>query len=111
METVYNLPNGDSVRVIDTATAGQSLGRAVQLWREGANEPLFFGDEARPEGVVISFEQWAEYETLKEEAEGDRRREEIVRRRLANDDPSQWVTFEDAARDWDLDVPPGRPRG
>lgn len=30
------------------------------------------------EGVVISFDQRSEYETLKEEAEGDRRRQELA---------------------------------
>ncbi|WP_350277220.1 hypothetical protein [Kribbella sp. HUAS MG21] len=109
METPHTLPNGLTIRVVDTATAGQALGNAVQSWREGATEPLFYGEEGRPEGVVISFEQWAEYETLKEDAEDDRRRAEGVRQRLANDDPSQWVSFADAAREggWDLDVPPG----
>jgi hypothetical protein len=108
MQTPFQLPNGDTAMVTDTATAGRSLGRAVEAWREGATEPLFYGSEGRPEGVVISFDQWAEYVTLKEDAEDDRRREEIVRRRL-DDDPSKWVSFEDAAREggWDLDVPPG----
>ncbi|MFG1907841.1 hypothetical protein [Kribbella sp. NPDC048928] len=111
MEALYDLPNGDRVRVIDTATVGQSLGRVLELFRSGPAEPVFFGDTPRPEGVVISFEQWAEYETFKEDAEDDRRREELVRQRLANDDPSQWVSFEDAAREggWDLDVPPYEP--
>lgn len=109
MQTPYNLPNGDTAMVTDTATAAQSLGRAVQLWREGATEPLFYGSDGRPEGVVISFDQWAEYVALKEDAEDDARRQEMVRQRLANDDPSKWVSFDDAAREggWDLDVPPG----
>lgn len=65
MEASYDLPNGDRVRVIDTTTVGQSLGRILELYRTGATEPVFFGDQPRPEGVVISFDQWAEYETLK----------------------------------------------
>jgi hypothetical protein len=109
MEALYDLPNGDRVRVIDTATVGQSLGGVLQHFREGGTEPVFFGDEPRPEGVVISFDQWAEYETLKEDAEDNRRRQELARQRLANDDPTKWVSFEDAAREggWDLDVPGG----
>jgi len=109
MEASYDLPNGDRVRVIDTTTVGQRLGRVLELFRSGETEPVFFGDQPRPEGVVITFDQWAEYETLKEDAEDDRRREQLVRERLANDDPSKWVTFEDAAREggWDLDVPEG----
>ncbi|TDW94252.1 hypothetical protein EV137_1554 [Kribbella pratensis] len=109
MESPYTLPNGLIIRVVDTATAGRALGNAVQSWHEGATEPLFYGSEGRPEGVVISFDQWAEYVTLKEDAEDDRRRLEGVRRRLANTGPEDYVSFEDAAREggWDLDVPPG----
>ena len=109
MEASYDLPNGDRIRVIDTTTVGQSLGRILQLFRSGETEPVFFGDQPRPEGVVISFDQWAEYETLKEDAEADRRREQLVRERLANARPEDWVSFEDAAREggWDLDVEPG----
>ena len=109
MQTPYELPNGDTAMVTDTITAGESLGKAVELWHEGATEPLFYGSAGKPEGVVISFEQWSEYETLKEDAEDDRRRHEGVRRRLAGLDPSKLVSFEDAAREggWDLDVPPG----
>jgi hypothetical protein len=110
MEALFNLPNGDQVRVIDTTTVGQSLSRILQLFADGATEPVFFGDEPRPQGVVISFDQWSEYETLKEHAEDDRRREQLVRDRLASaPNPEDWISFEDAARegDWDLDVPEG----
>ncbi|MGW6198377.1 hypothetical protein ACWF0M_19685 [Kribbella sp. NPDC055110] len=109
METPFSLPNGLTIRVVDTATAGRALGNAVQSWHEGATEPLFYGSEGRPEGVVISFDQWAEYETLKEDAEDDRRRYEGVRQRLANTHPDDYVSYEDAAREggWNLDVPPG----
>jgi hypothetical protein len=106
MQTPFRLPNGDTAMVTDTDTAGRSLGRAVELWREGATEPLFYGSEGRPEGVVISFDQWAEYEALKLEANFDRRVEDITRERLANARPEDWISFEDAAREggWDLDV-------
>lgn len=106
METPYNLPNGLTIRVVDTATAGQALGNAAQSWHEGATEPLFYGSEGRPEGVVISFAQWAEYEALKLEANFDRRVENITRERLANSGPEDWISFEDAAREggWNLDV-------
>ncbi|WP_328521975.1 hypothetical protein [Kribbella sp. NBC_00359] len=106
MEALYDLPSGDRVRVIDTTTVGQSLGRILQLYREGATEPVFFGDHPRPEGVVISFDQWAEYEAMKEEAEFEKRVEGITRDRLANARPEDWISFEDAAREggWDLDV-------
>jgi len=106
MEALFNLPSGDQIRVIDTATAGRYLGRALQLFREGGTEPLFFGDEPRPQGVVISFDQWAEYEALKAEAEADERIERLTAERLSTAGPEDWVSFEDAAREggWDLDV-------
>ena len=106
MESQYELPNGDKLWVIDTATAAQYLGRALQIWREGGTEPIFFGNTPRPEGVVISFDQWSEYEELKEEAAFDRRMEQITRDRLTNTRPEDWVSFEQAAREdgWDLDA-------
>lgn len=106
MQTPYRLPNGDTAMVTDTETAGQSLARAVDLWHEGATEPLFYGANGTPQGVVISFEQWSEYEALKLEADTDRRAEDITRERLANARPEDWISFEDAAREggWDLDV-------
>lgn len=67
----------------------------------------------RPEGVLISFGQWSEYEARKAEAEADRRVEDITRERLATARPEDWVPFEDAARegDWDLDVEDGESAG
>jgi len=100
MQTPYNLPNGDTAMVVDTATAGQSLGRAVQLWREGATEPLFYGSEGRPEGVVISFDQWAEYEAIKLEADFDGRVEDTTRERVANFRPEKGVAFDDLVREY-----------
>ncbi|TCC33540.1 hypothetical protein [Kribbella sindirgiensis] len=100
MQTPYELPNGDTAMVTDTATAAQSLGRAVELWREGATEPLFYGSEGRPEGVVISFDQWAEYEALKLEAAFDRRMENITRERVSNFRPEHGVPFDDLVREY-----------
>ncbi|MEV5962710.1 hypothetical protein AB0L70_13155 [Kribbella sp. NPDC051952] len=105
MEASYDLPNGDRVRVIDTSTVGQALGRILQLFRSGETEPVFFGDSPRPEGVVISFEQWAEYETLREDAEDDRKREQMVRERLNSARPEDYVPYEDMLREWGLDEP------
>jgi hypothetical protein len=105
MEALFNLPNGDQVRVIDTTTVGQSLSRILQLFADGATEPVFFGDEPRPQGVVISFDQWSEYETLKEDAEDDRRREQLVRERLASARPEDYVPYEDMLAEWGLEEP------
>jgi hypothetical protein len=72
METFYNLPNG-FIRVVDTATAGGALADAVQSWREGSTEQLFFGASGRPDGVAISFGQWAAYELTAPQARYERR--------------------------------------
>jgi hypothetical protein len=105
MEALYDLPSGDRVVVVDTATAAQNLGRMLQRFREGSTEPLFYGDRPRPEGVVISFQQWAEYEALRADAEHAERSARVTRDRLASSGPEDFVSFEDAAREggWDLD--------
>lgn len=100
METPYDLPSGVTIRVVDTASAGQALGNAVESWRDGATEPLFYGSEGRPEGVVISFDQWAEYEALKREAQFENRVEDITRERIANFRPEKGVSFDDLVREY-----------
>jgi hypothetical protein len=127
MQVKYQLPSGDSVWVVDTATAAEHLSTMLTSFSQGGTEPLFYGDEPRPQGVVISFDQWVEYERLKEESEADQRIEQLVRDRLASGKPEDyssleearreggWVTFEEAAREggWTLDTgadnPPSRP--
>ncbi len=105
MEALYDLPNGDRVRVVDTATAAQYLGAVLQRFREGSTEPLFYGDEPRPEGVVISFDQWAECEALREEAETDERMRRITRERLASAKPEDYVSFDDMVREYGWEDP------
>jgi hypothetical protein len=100
MEALYDLPNGDQVRVIDTATVGQALGRVLEHFRTGDQEPVFFGDQPRPEGVVISFDQWSKYEALKEEADADARQDELVRDRLNNAGPEDYVDYNEMRRRW-----------
>lgn len=113
MEAQFDLPSGDKGVVIDTATAARYLGRALQLWRDGGTEPLFFGDQPRPEGVVISFDQWSEYEELRQDAELDRRTEQVTRDRIANTRPEELIDFDDMAREfgWDPDADPDRRSG
>ena len=114
MEYLHDLPSGGVVRVVDTATAARYLGAALQLFRDGGTEPLFFGDHLpagrpRPEGVVISFAQWAEYEDLRTEAEFEQRVERIARERLATAGPESWTSFEDMMREFGLDPDTGEP--
>ncbi|WP_427894891.1 hypothetical protein ACQHIV_15500 [Kribbella sp. GL6] len=100
----YPLPNGATLRVADIGTVSQRLGEIVERFRSESTGQVFFtGDRHQPEGVVISFDQWAEYEVVKEEAEFDRRVYDITRERLANDDPSKWVTFEEMMEEFGLD--------
>jgi hypothetical protein len=100
----YPLPNGAILSVTDIGTVRESLGRVLESFRNGSTEPVFFaGDELRPEGVIVSFDQWADYVELKEEAESDRRRYDLVRERLANNDPSNWVTYEELMEELGLD--------
>jgi hypothetical protein len=92
------------------ATVRQSLGRILELFREGS-QPVFFADkEGRPEAAVISFREWVGYEIERADAEEELRRQEVVRRLEARD-PSRRVSYEEAARagGWDPDVPAGPP--
>ncbi len=87
-----------------------ALATILQRFREGATEPVFFGDQPRPEGVVISFEQWAEYEELKSEVEFEQRTLQIVRDRIADPRASEdSVSFEDMMEEFGLDPDTGKP--
>jgi hypothetical protein len=92
--TSYELPSGERIRLVDTVTAAGQL---------GAGERMFFGDGREPDAVVISFEQWCWYDDLQDEVEGDRRLMRIVRERLANSKPEDWIPYEEIAREWGLD--------
>ena len=106
MDAQYDLPNGDKIWVIDTETVGQSLARILELFASGSTEPVFFSNNLpRPEGVVISFEQWAEYEAIKTEAEFERRIEGITRERITNFRPEDGVQFEDMMREYGWEDP------
>ncbi|MFF1823024.1 hypothetical protein ACFVWG_37340 [Kribbella sp. NPDC058245] len=95
MESLYPLPNGDRLHVADAATVVAALPGILQTFRDGATEPVFFGD-GRPDGVVISFGQWTQYEAYRTDAEEEERRLEIVRRHLA--ETGERLSPEEAAR-------------
>jgi hypothetical protein len=109
-ETPHDLPNGDRVLVIDTQTAAHNLALMLQRFRSGQSEPLFFGDEGRPEGVVISFDQWQE---LVEDSEQAERARTVTRERLANAAPGDYIPVEDLAQEfgWNLDADGDQPNG
>ena len=110
MDSLYNLPNGDQLHVADPDTVAAALHGILQRFREGATEPVFVGD-SRPDGVLISFDQWSEYETLRQDAEDDKRREQLVRERLANAKPEDYVPFEDMVKEYGWEDPDENPGG
>lgn len=111
-ETPHDRPNGERLLVIDTATAALNLPRMLGRFRDGQPEPLFFGDEGKPEAVVISFDEWERLDALAEEANQTERARESTRQRLTSASPDQYVPVDDLAAEfgWDLDdddEPPG----
>lgn len=104
-ETPQDRPNGDRVNVIDTATAAYNLPRMLQRFRAGQAEPLIFGDDGRPEGVVVPFDRWEQLEELAEDAEQATEIREVTQRRLATNRAEDYVSADDLAAEfgWNLD--------
>ncbi|QNE22573.1 hypothetical protein F1D05_37610 [Kribbella qitaiheensis] len=104
-ETPHDRPSGERLLVIDTATAAHNLPRMLGRFREGQSEPLFFGDDGKPEGVVISFDQWERLDALAEEADQTERAREVARQRIATAQPDEYVPVDELAEEfgWDLD--------
>jgi PHD/YefM family antitoxin component YafN of YafNO toxin-antitoxin module len=98
-------PDGDQVIVIDTATAAHNLPRMLERFRGGQPEPLIFGDDGRPEAVVISFEEWERLEALAEDAEQAERARDVTQRRVSTTPPDEYVAADELAAEfgWDLD--------
>jgi hypothetical protein len=114
-ETPQDRPNGDRVNVIDTATAAYNLPRMLQRFRAGQAEPLIFGDDGQPEGVVVPFDRWEQLEELAEDAEQATEIREVTQRRLATNRAEDYVSADDLAAEfgWNLDSdnePPPPPR-
>ncbi|RZT07441.1 hypothetical protein EV649_8148 [Kribbella sp. VKM Ac-2569] len=114
-ETPQDRPNGDRVNVIDTATAAHNLPRMLQRFRAGQAEPLIFGDEGQPEGVVVPFERWELLEELAADAEQAAEIREVTRQRLATNRVEDYVSADELAAEfgWNLDSddePPAAPR-
>ncbi|GAA0606097.1 hypothetical protein HPO96_01960 [Kribbella sandramycini] len=70
MQSHHDLPNGDRLWISAPDTVAAALPGIVELFRSGESEEVFFGNQ-RPEGAVISFARWHEYESLKAEAAAD----------------------------------------
>ncbi|TDO55089.1 hypothetical protein EV651_11553 [Kribbella sp. VKM Ac-2571] len=104
-ETPQDRPNGDRVNVIDTATAAHNLPRMLQRFRAGQAEPLIFGDDGRPVGVVVPFERWALLEEVAADTEQAAEIREVTRRRLATNRVEDYVSADELAAEfgWNLD--------
>ena len=94
-EREYKLPNGVRLNYVDSASAAQNLYNLIRLFRRGHAEPLFVGDGARPEVVMIPFDQWIHLIDLADEVAADDRINEIVRERLRDDRPEDNVSYEE----------------
>lgn len=112
-ETPQDRPSGDRVLVIDPATAAHNLPRMLERFRDGQSEPLIFGDDGRPEGVVIPFDHWERLEALAEDAEIAERARETTSERLTTATPDEYVPVDDLAEEfgWDLDDDDEPPNG
>jgi hypothetical protein len=114
-ETPQDRPSGERLNVIDTATAAHNLPRMLQRFRAGQSEPLIFGDDGQPEGIVVPFDLWERLEGLAEDADQAAEIRETTRRRLSTP-PGDYVSADDLANEfgWNLDTdnePPARDDG
>jgi hypothetical protein len=69
-ETPYDLPGGERIWVIETASAAEHLSALLKRFREGESQPVIFGDAGEPEGVVISWDEWSRLDALVSDIEG-----------------------------------------
>jgi hypothetical protein len=69
-ETPYDLPSGERIWVLETASAALHLSALLKRFRAGESQPLIFGDAGEPEGVVISWDEWSRLDTLAANVEG-----------------------------------------
>jgi hypothetical protein len=109
-ETPYELPNGEQIPVIDPETAAHNLRVMLERFRAERPEPLYFGDNGQPEGVVVPYAVWEQLVELADEAAHTDRAVALTRERLASAKPEDYVPIDDLAAEfgWDLDSnPPG----
>jgi hypothetical protein len=111
-ETPQERPDGARVNVIDTATAAHNLPRMLARFRAGQAEPLIFGDDGRPEGVIVSFDKYELLEALATDAELAERARAVTQRRVAATPADEYVAADDLAEEfgWDLDSDNDPPR-
>lgn len=80
---------------VDVQIVARHLADVVTCLESGALDVLILGEGGTAEGVMIPVDHWLDYLDLEDDEAGDERIAEIVRERIANDDPTKWVTHEE----------------
>jgi hypothetical protein len=103
-ETPYDLPSGERIWVIETASAAEHLSALLKRFREGESQPLIFGDGGEPEGVVISWDEWSRLDALVDDVEGfdDAYDTELERTTDARSESSAQLEGAESEIGWDL---------
>jgi len=103
-ETPYDLPSGERIWVIETASAAEHLPALLKRFRAGESQPLIFGDAGEPEGVVISWDEWSRLETPATDAEGFDDTYETAGERTTDTRSESSAPLADSSSeiDWDL---------
>jgi len=77
----------------------------LERFRTGRLEPLIFGDDGRPEGVIVSFDDWERLEALAEDAKQGERARDVTQRRVSTTPAEEYVSADELAEEfgWNLD--------
>ena len=102
-EPPYDLPSGERIWVVDTASAAEHLPALLKRFRAGESQPLIFGDGGEPEAVVVPWDEWRRLDALTD-IEGFDDAYETARERPTDARSESSEPLEDAASeiDWDL---------
>lgn len=76
--------------VVTTGEASANLERIARRFDAGDDEPVYFGTDGRPQGVIVPMEIWERF-LADAEDEYDLR---IVAERIANDDGRRYTQAE-----------------
>jgi hypothetical protein len=102
-ETPYDLSSGDRIWVVETASAVERLPALLKRFRAGESQPLIFGDDGAPEGVVIPWDEWSRLDALAADAEGfDDANVTELGPTDARSEPSAPLEGAESEIDWDL---------
>jgi hypothetical protein len=103
-KTSYDLLNGEWIPVIDPDTAAHNLRLMLDRFRADRTEPLFFGDDGRPEGVVVPYAMWQQLTDLAEDAAQTERAVAVTRECLTSATPEEDVPVDGLAGEFGRDL-------